>query len=106
MDERMSAEMSQTNPSSAPLTTSLAQLPLDELKAHATSLGIGFGRDAQHGELLRLIRQRQELLLDLDREALLDICVWARRPVKKSAGKDALAQEIASINKKESSEGS
>ena len=99
MDERTSAEMSQTSPKSAPLTASLAQLPLDELKAHAASLGIGFGRDAQHGELLRLIRQRQELLLDLDRQALLDICVWARRPVKKSAGKDALAREIASINK-------
>ncbi len=81
------------------MTASLAQLPLDELKAHATSLGIGFGRDAPHGELLRLIRQRQELLLDLDRQALLDICVWARRPVKKSAGKDALAREITSINK-------
>ncbi len=95
----MSAEMSQTSPKSAPLTASLAQLPLDELKAHATSLGIGFRRDAQHGELLRLIRERQELLLDLDRQALLDICVWARRPVQKSAGKDALAREIASINK-------
>jgi len=99
MDEPMSAKMSQNSSQGTHLTASLAQLPLDELKAHATSLGIGFGRDAQHGELLRLIRQRQELLLDLDRQALLDICVWARRPVKKSAGKDALAREIASINK-------
>ncbi len=95
----MSAETTQNSSKDAPLAASLAQLPLDELKAHATSLGIEFGREAQHGELLRLIRQRHELLLDLDRQALFDICVWARRPVKQSAGKDALAREIASINK-------
>jgi hypothetical protein len=98
MDERTNSDMSETSTSDTPSTASLAQLPLDELKAHAKSLGIGFSRDAQDGEILRLIRERRELLLDLNRQALLDICVWARRPVQKSAGKDALAREIASIN--------
>jgi hypothetical protein len=51
------------------------------------------------GELLRLIRQRQELLLELDREALLDIVMWARRPVRASASKEELAKEISSILK-------
>ena len=51
------------------------------------------------GEMLRLIRERQALLVGLDREAMLDIVVWARRPVRKSAGKEELAREIASIKR-------
>lgn len=80
-------------------SASLAELPLDELKAYAQKLGVRHNRDAQQGELLRLIRARKELLLDLNRQALLDICIWARRPVRQSAGKEELAEEIVSISK-------
>ena len=78
---------------------SLSELPVDELQAYAAKLGISPPRDAAQGELLRLIRERQEALLAVDRQALLDICVWARRPVRESAGKEELAQEIAAITK-------
>lgn len=49
------------------------------------------------GELLRRIRERQELLVELDRAAMLDVVVWARRPVRQSAGKEELARHIAEI---------
>ena len=91
--------MSPTQQRSRDSSMSLSQLPWDELKAYAGNLGVAFNRDAGQGEILRLIRQRQEILLDLDRQALLDICIWARRPVRQSAGKEELAKEIATINK-------
>jgi len=76
-------------------STSLADLPLDELIRYGRELGLLLADDTPQGEALRLIRQRQELLVSLDREALLDIVVWMRRPVRQSAGKEALAREIA-----------
>jgi hypothetical protein len=45
------------------------------------------------------VRERQLLLSQIDREALLDIIIWARRPVRKSASKEELAREIAQIKK-------
>lgn len=78
---------------------SLSGMPLDELTAYAAKLGVAHARDAAQGELLRLIRTRRELLLELDRQALLDICVWARRPVRESAGREELAGEIATVRK-------
>lgn len=77
----------------------LADLPLDELRVYASRLGLRFPPDATAGELLRRIRERQELLLTMDRDALLEICIWGRRPVRHSASKPALAAEIAAIKK-------
>ena len=85
-----------TKPSDATQAT-LADLPLDELSVYAQDLGLAFDPDAAQGELLRLIRERQELLLTLNREALLDIVMWARLPVRRSAGKEALARQISTI---------
>ena len=62
----------------------LSLAPLRDAKARGKSL-------TPRGELLRRIRARQELLVALDREALLEIVVWARRPVRRSSGKEALA---------------
>ncbi len=91
--------MSQIHQQNQYSSGSLSQLPLDELKAYAKKLGVEYSRDAPQGELLRLIRARREVLLELDRQALIDICVWARRPVQQSAGKEELAEEIATIHK-------
>ena len=45
-------------------------------------LGLTLDETAPRGELLRRIRERQELLVELDRDALLDIVIWARTPVR------------------------
>lgn len=76
---------------------SLSELPDDELLAYGRDLGLELDEGVPGGELLRLIRQRQELLLDLDRSAMLDVVVWARRPVRRSAGKEVLARQIAEV---------
>lgn len=76
---------------------SLSDLPVDELTAYADHLGLDPDVGAPRGELLRGIRERQELLLDLDREAMLDVVAWARIPVRRSASKETLAGRIAKI---------
>ena len=78
---------------------SLSELPDDELAHYGGELGLPVDLDTPRGELLRLIRERQELLLELDRDALLDIVVWARLPVRRSAGKEVLANRISQIVK-------
>lgn len=88
--------MDKTSAGSSP---SLADLPLDELRAYGRDLGLSVGSTAPRGELLSLIRRRQELLLELDRNALLDVVVWARVPVRRSAGKEELARQIATVDR-------
>jgi hypothetical protein len=77
----------------------ISELPVDELVDYGKQLGLVLDPKMGHGELLRRVRERQELLIDLDRESLLDIAVWARRPVRQSASKEQLAKEIASVKK-------
>ncbi len=77
----------------------LSDLPPDELLHYGLQLGLNLHAGMAPGEMLRRIRERQELLLELDRQALLDICVWARRPVRQSASKEELAREIAGVTR-------
>lgn len=77
----------------------ISELPLDELVVYGKQLGLELDPNMGHGELLRRVRERQELLIELERDALLDIVVWARRPVRQSSSKEQLAKEIASIKK-------
>jgi len=76
----------------------LADLPLDELRAYALEIGLEPSDRIGRADLLKKVRQRQELLLELDQGAMLDIVVWARRPVRQSASKEQLAKMIASID--------
>ncbi|UCG17485.1 MAG: hypothetical protein JSV19_05530 [Phycisphaerales bacterium] len=76
-------------------SASLSDLPRDQLIEYGRELGLLLTEDTPQGEALRLVRQRQDLLVDLDRQAMLDVVVWMRRPVRESAGKETLAKEIA-----------
>ncbi len=77
----------------------LSELPTDELVHYGQELGLPLSPKQGRGELLRLIRERQDLLLTLDREAMLAIVIWARRPVRESSSKEELAKEISAIKK-------
>ena len=76
------------NPTAQATTTTaggartLSDMPDDELLHYGRELGLDLPRDVPRGELVRRVRDRQELLLQLDRDALLDVVVWARRPVR------------------------
>ena len=80
-------------------SVAISELPTDELVHYGRELGLGLNEKMGRPELLRRIRERQVLLLDLDREALLDIAVWARLPVRHSASKEELARAIAGMTK-------
>ena len=80
-------------------SSSLADLPLDELVAYGRELGLSIDPAAPGGELLRLIRERQELLVELDGDAMLEVVMWARIPVRRSASKEQLAKQMATITK-------
>lgn len=75
------------------------ELPLDELLVYGGELGLDLDPKMDRPEMLRRIEDRRALLQQIDREALLDVVIWARRPVRKSASKEALAREIARIKK-------
>ena len=79
--------------------TAISELPKDELVRYGRSLGLNFHGKMGQGEMLRRIRERQELLIELDRQTLLDIVVWARHPVRQSSSKEELAGHIAIIRK-------
>jgi hypothetical protein len=78
-----------------PTVLSLSELPTDELIRYGRELGLELSDRTPQGEVLRRVRQRQALLVELDRDALLDVVVWMRRPVRRSASKEVLAKEIA-----------
>ncbi len=87
-------------PAGQPRTTAkLEELPADELVVYGRELGLMLDARMERSQLLLRIRERQMLLANLDREALLDIIVWARRPVRRSSTKEALAREISQIKK-------
>ncbi len=78
---------------------SLSAMPVDELRAYARELGLELPERMPQADMLRAVRQRQELLIELDHEAMLDIVVWARLPVRRSASKEQLAKQIATIDR-------
>jgi len=91
--------LSGTKNEKEPKAPGVSELPVDELILYGRQLGLTLDKKMGHGELLRRVRERQELLLELDREAMLDVVVWARRPVRASAGKEELAKQIATVGK-------
>ncbi|MFO0973426.1 MAG: hypothetical protein U1A27_08325 [Phycisphaerae bacterium] len=74
---------------------SLSELPEDELRRYGEELGLKLSEAMARGELARRIRERLELVLGLDRDALQDGVIWARRPVHANASKETLAREIS-----------
>lgn len=84
------------NPNDA---VSWEKLPHDELLRYGRGLGLDLPDTLTSDELIARVSRRRMLLVELDREALLDVIRWSRRPVRENAGKEALAFEIARIDK-------
>jgi hypothetical protein len=75
----------------------LSELPRDELTLLAEELGLHAADYRTQQNLVSAVHERRNLIASLDREAMLDVVRWGRRPVSISAGKDHLALEIAKI---------
>lgn len=83
-------------PSNQP-SRQLSDLPKDELENLAEEYGLDPGdfRNRQH--LVTAIHERRQMIAAMDREAMLDVIKWGRRPVTFNATKEQIAQEIARI---------
>ena len=84
-------------PSTAIIPRQLADLPKDELEALAEEFGLEPKRYKSPQELVSAIHDRRQLIASLDRDALLDIIRWGRRPVPINATNEQIAHEILKI---------
>src|SRR5437763_874750 len=75
----------------------LHELPKDELKTLAEEFGLDPSRFQSTQHLVAAVHERRQLIAAMDREAMLDVIKWARRPVPLNASKEQLAQEIVRI---------
>src|SRR5262245_47711784 len=88
-------------PSGAPTgtipTRQLSELPKDELEHLAEEFGLDPTRYKTRQHLVVALHDRRQMIAALDREAMLDVIKWGRRPVTVNATKEQIAQEIARI---------
>jgi hypothetical protein len=91
------------DPAAAPATAGpppdrqLAELPKDVLENLAEELGIDPTRSKTRQHLVLAVHERRQLIASLDRDALLDVIRWGRRPITTNASKEQLAREIVRI---------
>src|SRR5271170_1037321 len=102
------AEAAQTLATSgAPVTEAssplrqMFELPRDELNHLAEEFGLDPTQFNTRQQLVAAIHNRRQLIAALDREAMLDVIRWGRRPVTASATKEQIAQEIVRIRSME-----
>ena len=83
-------------PSTTP-ARQLSELPKDELNHLAEEFGLDPHdfRTSQH--LVTALHERRQAIAAMDREAMLDVVKWGRRPVTYNASKEQIAQEIVRI---------
>ena len=75
----------------------LSELPRDELDALAEEFGLDPTRYPSRQHLVAALHERRQLIAAMDRDAMLDVVRWGRRPVPPNATKEQLALEIARI---------
>ncbi len=73
------------------------ELPRDELDHLGEAYGLEVKTYRDRPALVRAIHERRQLIASLDREVLLDVIRWGRRPVPVNATSEQLAQEIVRI---------
>jgi hypothetical protein len=91
-----------SSPSSTPVVAQspsrqLSELPADELAHLAEEFGLDPTRYRTHQDLANAVQDRRQMITEMNREAMLDVIRWGRRPVTINAGKEQIAQEIARI---------
>ncbi len=75
----------------------LSELPRDELAHLAEEFGLDPTRYPDRASLVAAIHDRRQMIAGLDRDAMLDVVRWGRRPVTANATREQIAQEIARI---------
>src|SRR5687768_4644567 len=93
-----STELAKVAPTQGvPPSKQLSDLPKDELRALAVTFGLDPNEFHSRQALVAAIHDRRQMIAGLDREAMMDVIRWARRPVAITATKELLAHEIVQI---------
>ena len=75
----------------------MSDLPKDELEHLAEEFGLDPTQYKTRPQLVSAIHERRQMIAGMDRDAMLDVIRWGRRPVTRNASKEQIAQEIARI---------
>ena len=75
----------------------LSELPKDELETLAAEFGLDAADHKTRQHLVAAIHDRRQLIASLDRETMLDVIRWARRPIVANLSSEQIAQEIVRI---------
>lgn len=82
---------------SAPPQRQLSELPKDELNHLAEEFGLDSTQFKTRQDLVTAIHSRRQLIASMNRDAMLDVVRWGRRPITANASKEQIAQEIARV---------
>lgn len=75
----------------------MSEMPRQELDHLADEFGIDPTRFELRQALVAAIHDRRQMIAAMDREAMLEVVRWGRRPVTVNASKEQIAQEIVRI---------
>src|SRR3954469_25540042 len=75
----------------------MSEMPRDELEHLAEEFGLDPTRYELRQDLVAAIHDRRQMIAAMDREAMLEVVRWGRRPVTVNATKEQIAQEIVRI---------
>jgi len=92
------AAPAQVSPSGMP-ARQLQDLPKDELDLLAMEHGLDPTVYKARQQLVAAVHERRQMVAAMDRDSLLDVVIWGRRPVPFNASKEQLALEIVQIRK-------
>jgi hypothetical protein len=85
------------NPPAPEVESELARMPRQELEHLAEELGLDFTRYPSRELLVDAVEKRRQLIATLDRNTMLELVRWGRRPVAANATHEQLGHEIARI---------
>src|SRR5687767_5852425 len=83
-------------PASTP-SRQMSEMPREELDHLADEFGLDPTRFALRQDLVAAIHDRRQMIAAMERDAMLDVVRWGRRPVTVNASKEQIAQEIVRI---------
>jgi len=76
------------------ISRQLAELPREELEHLAEEYGLDGNDYKTPQHLIAALHERRQLIASMDREAMLDVIRWGRRPVTMNSSNELLAQQI------------
>ncbi|MGA3066907.1 MAG: hypothetical protein ABSF29_08685 [Tepidisphaeraceae bacterium] len=79
------------------LQRQLSDLPSDELSNLAEELGLDPTRYKTPQELVAAVHDRRQMIANMDRQAMLDVIRWGRRPLTVNASNEQIAREIVCV---------